>query len=118
MIDSGIVKVSDERVCNTKNYKTDDRVDAHDDHDNWVEHDQFVEADFECGLDCNKMGKFNKDDSDDSQSMEEACIDDKNLFNPLMIQTAMTDVLMTWEEIDRQTNQCFIDYKTFNQNRD
>ena len=29
----------DEKVCNTKNYSTDDRVDAHDDHDNWVEHD-------------------------------------------------------------------------------
>ena len=27
------------RVCNTENYNTDDRVDAHDDHDNWVEHD-------------------------------------------------------------------------------
>ena len=56
-----------ERVSNTENYKTDDRVDAHDDHDHWVEHDQFVEADFKCGLGCNKMGKFNKDDSDDSQ---------------------------------------------------
>ena len=48
------------------------------------------------------MGKFNKDDSDDSQSLEEACIDDKNLFNSLMIQTAMTDVSMTWEEIDNK----------------
>ena len=71
----------DERVCNAENYKTDDRVDAHDDHDNWVEHNQFVEADFECGLGCNEMGKFNKDDSDaiHRQSREEACIEDKKI---------------------------------------
>ena len=65
-----------------------------------MEHDHFVEADFECGLDCNEMGKFNKDDSDDHQSMEDVCINDKNLFNPLMIQTAMTDASTTWKEID------------------
>jgi hypothetical protein len=47
------------------------------------------------------MGKFNKDDSDDSQSMEEACIDDENLFNPLMIHTAMTDMCTTWEGNER-----------------
>jgi hypothetical protein len=101
----------DERVRNTENYKTDDRVDAfaHDDHDNWVEHDQFVEADFECGLDCNKMGKFNKDDSDDSHSTEESCLDDENLFNTLMIKIAMTYVYMTWEENERQTCECYID---------
>jgi hypothetical protein len=46
------------------------------------------------------MGKFNKDDSDDSQSTEEACIDDENLFTPLMITNAMTDVLLTLEEIE------------------
>ena len=57
------------------------------------------------------MGNFNRDDSDDSQSMEEACIDDENLFNPLMIQTAMTDVSTTWED-DRQTYECYIDYIT------
>jgi hypothetical protein len=28
-------------------------------------------------VDCNEMGKFNKDDSDDSQSAEEACVDDQ-----------------------------------------
>ena len=62
-----------------------------------MEHDQFVEADFGCGVDCNKMGKFYKDDSDDIQSMEEACLDDKNLCTPLMIKDAMTDVLTTWK---------------------
>ena len=29
-----------------------------------------------------------------------------------MIQTAMTDMSMTWEEIDRQTYECYIDYIT------
>ena len=77
-----------------------------------MEHDQFVEADFACGLDCNEMGKINKDESDDSQSMEDICVDDENLFNPLMIQTAMTDVLTAWEEIDQQTFECYIDYIT------
>ena len=48
------------------------------------------------------MGKFNKDDSDDSQSMEESCIDDENLFTPLMIKNAMTDELTTWEEIEKK----------------
>ncbi len=67
-----------------------------------MEYDQFVEADFECGVDCNEMGKFNKDDSDDSQSMEEACCDDKNLFTPLMMKNATTDVLMTWKEIEKK----------------
>ena len=79
-----------------------------------MEHDQFVEADFACGLDCNEMGKINKDESDDSQSMEDICVDDENLFNPLMIQGAMTDVSTTWEEIDQQTNECYIDYITCN----
>ena len=50
----------DERVHNTENYKTDDRVDDHEDHDCWAEHDQFVEADFECGVDCNEMGSLTK----------------------------------------------------------
>ena len=59
-----------ERACNTEHYKTDDRVDYHKDHDHWAEHGQFVEADIECFVDCNEMGKFNKDDSDDSQSTE------------------------------------------------
>ena len=99
-------------IVPTETYKTDDRVDAHDDHDSCVEHDPFVEADFECGLDSEEMGKFIRDDSDDSQSTEEACIDDENLFNPLMIQTAMTDASTTWEEIDRQTYECYIDYIT------
>jgi hypothetical protein len=84
-----------ERVGNTENYKTDDRVDDHEDHDCWAEHDQFVEADFECDVECNKMGKFNKDDSDESQSTEEACRDDENLFTPLVIKNAMTDMLTT-----------------------
>jgi hypothetical protein len=66
-----------------------------------MQQDQFVEADFECGVDCNKMGKFNKDESDDIQSMEEACIDDKKLLPPLMIKNAMTDMLTTWEEIEK-----------------
>ena len=57
------------------------------------------------------MGKFNKDDSDDSQSMEEACLDDKNLCTPLMIKNAMTDVLTIWEEIEK-TYECYIDYIT------
>lgn len=93
----------DEKVRNTANYKTHDKVDDHEDHDRWAEHDPFVEADFECGVDCNEMGKFNKDDSDDIQSTEEACLDDKNLCTPLMIKNAMTDVLTTWEEIENKT---------------
>ena len=66
----------------------------------------------QCDVDCNEMGRFNKDDSDDSQSMEEACVDDKNLFTPLVIKNAMTEVLTTWEEIERQTYECYIDYIT------
>ena len=58
------------------------------------------------------MGRFNKDDSDDSQSTEEACVDDENLFTPLVIKNAMTDVLTTCEEIERQTYECYIDYIT------
>jgi hypothetical protein len=51
------------------------------------------------------MGKFNKDDSDDSQLTEEACLDDKNLFTPLMMKNAMTDVLTTYDmERNRKTN--------------
>jgi hypothetical protein len=46
------------------------------------------------------MGKFKNDGSDDSQSTEEACIDDKHLFTLLVITNAMTEVLMTWEEIE------------------
>ena len=61
-----------------------------------------VEADFKCGVDCNEMGKCNKDDSDDIQSTEETCLDDENLCIPLMIKNAMTDVLMTWEEIEKK----------------
>ena len=91
----------DERGRNTENYKTHDRGDDHQGHDRWVEHDQFVEADFECGVDCNEMGKFNKDDSDDIQSTEEACLDDENLCTPLMIKNAKPDVLTTWEDIDK-----------------
>ncbi len=102
----------DEKVRNTANYKTHDKVDDHEDHDRWAEHDPFVEADFECGVDCNEMGKFNKDDSDDIQSTEEACLDDKNLCTPLMIKNAMTDVLTTWEEIEKKTYECYIDYIT------
>ena len=92
----------DEKVRNTANYKTHDKVDDHEDHDRWAEDDPFVEADFECGVDCNEMGKFNEDDSDDIQSTEEACLDDKNLCTPLMIKNAMTDVLTTWEEIEKK----------------
>ena len=91
----------DERVLNSENYNTPDKVDDHEDHDCWAEHDQLVEADFECGVHCNKMGKFNKDDSDDIQSTEEACLDDENLCTPLMIKNALTEVLMTWEEIEK-----------------
>jgi hypothetical protein len=87
-------------VRNTENYKTDEGFDDHEDHDSWAEQDQFVEADFECGVDCNEMGKFNKDDSDDSRSMEEACIDEENLFTPLMIKNAMADVFTTRKEIE------------------
>jgi hypothetical protein len=36
-----------ERICNTENYKTHDKVDDNEDHNRWAEHDQFVEADFE-----------------------------------------------------------------------
>jgi hypothetical protein len=39
------------------------------------------------------MGKFNKDDSDDSQSIEEACVDEEIVLTPLVIKNAMTDVL-------------------------
>jgi hypothetical protein len=44
----------------------------------WVEGKNFGDADFECELDCKKMGKVNKDDSDDSHSMEKACMMTKN----------------------------------------
>ncbi len=49
------------------------------------------------------MGRFNKDDSDDSQSMEETCIDDKKNFTPFLIKNAMTDMLTTWKEIEQHT---------------
>jgi hypothetical protein len=57
-----------------------------------VEHDCFEDS-VEFCVDCNAMGDFIEDDADDSQSTEEDCIDDKNLFNPLVTQNAMADQL-------------------------
>ena len=61
-------------------------------------------------VDYNDMGDINGNDSYDSQSMEEACIDDKNLFNPVVIQIAIADQLMAWDEIEKQTFECYYDY--------
>ncbi len=57
-----------------------------------------TEADFECGVDCNEMGKFNKDDSDDIHSIEEVCLE--SLCTPLLIKNAMTDTWTTWEDLE------------------
>ncbi len=46
--------------------------------------------------------------------MEEACIDDENVFTPLMIKNEMPDVLTAWEGIEGQTYECYIDYITCN----
>ena len=48
---------------------------SHEDHDLVEEHDIFGDS-VECGVDCNDMGDFNKDDTDDSQSMAEDYMDD------------------------------------------
>lgn len=72
----------DEWFFYIENDKTDDRdVDAQDDQVFWVEHYCFGHADFKFCLNCNDMGKIKEDYSNDSQSMEEARIDIKNLFN-------------------------------------
>jgi hypothetical protein len=55
------------------------------------------------------MGKKNEADSDDSRSIEEACIDDKNLFNPLVIKNAMAEESTAWDEIELQTFDCYYD---------
>jgi hypothetical protein len=67
-------------------------VDSHEDHDLVEEHDIFGDS-VEYGVDCNDMGDFNEDDTGDSQSTAEDCIDDKNLFNPLLIQNARENQL-------------------------
>ncbi len=77
-----------------------------------MEHNQFVGSDLIVVLAPMNWALFHKDDSDGSQTSEEACIDDENLFNPLMIQTVITDVSTMWEEIDQQTYECYIDYIT------
>ena len=49
---------------------------SHEDHDLVVEQDIFGDSGG-CGVDCNDMGDFNKDDTGDSQSMAEDYMDDK-----------------------------------------
>jgi hypothetical protein len=69
--------------CNLEKDKTDDcDVDHHDDQDPWVEQDLWGDTDFEFRLDFKDMGERNEDDSDDSQSTEEACIED-NFFQSI-----------------------------------
>ena len=55
-----------------------------------------------CGVDCNDMGDFNEDDTDDSQSTAEDYMDDKNLFNPLLIQNAKDNQLTEWHDIQNK----------------
>ena len=72
-------------------------------------HDIFRDSG-ECGVDCNDMDSFNKDDTGDSQSMAEDYMDDKNLFNPLLIQNAMDIPLAEWDDIQNKIFECYHDY--------
>ena len=63
-----------------------------------------------CSVDCNNMGDFNEDDTGDSQSMAEDSMDDKNLFNPLLIQNAKDNQLMEWDDIQNKIFECYHDY--------
>ena len=56
------------------------------------------------------MGDFNKDDTGDSQSMAEDFIDDKNLYNPLLIQNAMENQLTECDDIQNKIFECYHDY--------
>ena len=73
------------------------------------EHDIFGDSGG-CGVDCNDMGDFNKDDTGDSQSIAEDYMDDKNLFNPLLIQNAMDNQLIEWDDIQNKIFECYHDY--------
>ena len=55
-----------------------------------------------CGVDCNNTGDFNEDDTGDSQSTAEDYMDDKNLFNPLLIQNAKDNQLTEWDDIQNK----------------
>ena len=73
------------------------------------EHDIFGDSGG-CSVDCNDMGDFNKDDTGDSQSTGEDYMDDKNLFNPLLIQNAMDNQLLEWDDIQNKIFECYHDY--------
>jgi hypothetical protein len=53
------------------------------------------------------MDEKSKDDSDDSQSTEEAGIDVKSLLNPLVIKTEES---MVWDEIEQLKFDCYYDF--------
>ena len=61
---------------------------SHEDHDLVDEHDIFGDSGG-CGVDCNGMGDVKEDDTGDSPSTAEDYMDDKNPFNPLLIQNEM-----------------------------
>ncbi len=65
------------------------------------EHNIFRDS-VECSVDSNDMDYFNKNDTGDSQSMAEDCIDDKNLCNPLLIQNAMEKQLTELDDIQKK----------------
>ena len=86
-----------------------EEVYSHEDHDLVDEHDIFGDSGG-CGVDCNGMGDVNEDDTGDSPSKEEDYMDDKNLFNPLLIQNEMDNQLTEWDDIQNKIFECYHNY--------
>jgi hypothetical protein len=84
-------------------------ADSQEGHDLVDVHDLFADS-VEYGVDCNNIGDFNEDDTGYSQSTAEDCIDDKNLFNPLLIQNEMENQLTEWENIQNEMFDHYLDY--------
>ncbi len=82
---------------------------SHEDHDLVDEHDIFGVSGG-CGVDCNGMGDVNEDDTGDSPSTAEDYMDDKNLFNPLLIQNEMDNQLTEWDDIQNKIFECYHEY--------
>ena len=114
-------KVANRHTLSDKEIPTKDRpkgkrqrveyaeVDSHEGHDLVEEHDLYGDlAEYNVG--CNDMGDFNKGDTGDSQSTAEDCIDDKNLFNPVLIQNAMENQITEWDDIENEIFACYHNY--------
>jgi hypothetical protein len=73
------------------------------------EHNLFADS-VEYGVDCSDICDFNEDNTGDSQSTAEDCIDGKNLFNPLLIQNEMENQLTEWDDIQNEIFDRYNDY--------